>query len=271
MEIDTITLLGGRGRSGQAEPVGAITLTMGQVVSVVGPTGSGKSALINDIALFAKGDTPSGRRVLINGEPPATHYLEDAAANPVALITQHTTFLSDLPVARFLAIHARVRRGLDQEGAVAETLAFADRLTGEPINHASAMTELSGGQTRALLIADAVVIGNTPIILLDEIENAGIDREEALALLKTYRKIFLFVTHDLGIALHSDTRLVMADGAMKRVVPTNGEERRVALRIQALDQGLARLREAVRRGEQLDETQLDAALAAATLPGGPPP
>ena len=42
---------------------------MGQVVSIVGPTGSGKTTFINDIELFADGDTPSGRRVLINDEP----------------------------------------------------------------------------------------------------------------------------------------------------------------------------------------------------------
>ena len=32
---------------------------MGDVVSIVGPTGSGKTTLINDIELFADGDTPS--------------------------------------------------------------------------------------------------------------------------------------------------------------------------------------------------------------------
>ena len=45
---------------------------------------------------------------------------------------------------------------------------------GEPIALESRMTELSGGQTRALLIADATIICNTPIVLLDEVENAGI-------------------------------------------------------------------------------------------------
>jgi hypothetical protein len=54
------------------------------------------------------------------------------------------------------------------------------------------MTELSGGQTRSLLIADAVVIGNSPIILLDEIENAGIHKTKALELLKKYCKAVCF-------------------------------------------------------------------------------
>ena len=81
------------------------------------------------------------------------------------------------------------------------------------------MTELSGGQTRALLIADAVIIGNSPILLLDEIENAGIHRTRALELLRQYRKIFIFVTHDPHIALLSDFRIVMANGAMTQGHP----------------------------------------------------
>ena len=76
------------------------------------------------------------------------------------------------------------------------TILFANQLTGEAIIQETAMTELSGGQTRSLLIADAVVIGNSPIILLDEIENAGIHKTKALELLKKYDKLFVFVTHD---------------------------------------------------------------------------
>ena len=71
------------------------------------------------------------------------------------------------------------------------------------------MTELSGGQTRALLIADATIICNTPIVLLDEVENAGIHRTRRWSCCARHRKIFIFVTHDPRIALLSDFRVVM--------------------------------------------------------------
>ena len=80
------------------------------------------------------------------------------------------------------------------------------------------MTELSGGQTRALLIADATVICSTPVVLLDEVENAGIHRTRAVQLLRQYRKIFIFVTHDPRIALLSDFRIVMQDGRITKVL-----------------------------------------------------
>jgi ABC-type lipoprotein export system ATPase subunit len=258
MDIREISVIGGFGRSGEREPVARLDMRMGDVVSIVGPTGSGKTALINDIALFADANTPSRRRVLVNGAPAMLQ--DDPAQNPIALITQHTTFLSDLPVREFLRIHAKVRQAGRPESIVEETLAFANELTGEPIIERSAMTELSGGQTRALLVADAVVIGNSPIILLDEMENAGIDRLRALELLKRYRKIFIFVTHDLRITLLSDYRVVLMQGAMQAVVPRGEEERRVAGRIGALDEMMVAMRDRLRAGERVGEPELLGAL-----------
>ena len=182
--IESVTILGGRGKNGAPEPVERIDLKMGNVASIVGPTGSGKTTFINDIEMFADADTPSMRRVLINGERPPREYRYDPSKNPIALITQHTAFLSDLPVGEFLEAHATVRAasGKHPDDMIERTIDFADQLTGEPVGMDVRMTELSGGQTRALLIADATVICDTPIVLLDEVENAGIDRTRTLEL-----------------------------------------------------------------------------------------
>ncbi|MGD1016627.1 MAG: ATP-binding cassette domain-containing protein [Roseiarcus sp.] len=150
-DIEQISILGGHGRDGAPDAIARLDLQMGDVVSVVGRTGSGKTTLINDIELFADADTPTGRRILIDGEPPPEEYRDDPACNPIALITQHTTFLSDLPVDEFLHTHAGIRRASvrEIEKAVGQTLAFANQLTGEPISLSSRMTELSGGGRRA--------------------------------------------------------------------------------------------------------------------------
>jgi ABC-type lipoprotein export system ATPase subunit len=229
------------------------------VVSVVGPTGSGKTTLINDLELFADENTPTGRRILINGQPPPDEYRDDPARNPVALVTQHTTFLSDMPVGDFLNTHARIRSSDPRRStdSVQNTLAFANQLTGEPIQVESRMTELSGGQTRALLIADATVICNTPIVLLDEVENAGINRTRAIELLRRYRKIFIFVTHDPGIALMSDYRLVMETGMIMQVLRTDVAERGLAKKVSHLDNTLSRLRDKIRNGERLAGDELE--------------
>jgi ABC-type lipoprotein export system ATPase subunit len=257
--IESITILGGAGKSGEPEPVRRIDLHMGDVVSIVGPTGSGKTTLINDVELFADANTPTGRRVLIDGVPAPAEYRDDPSRNPIALITQHTTFLSDLPVEEFLVTHARIRspEGTQVTGLVEGTLAFANQLTGEPILIHSRMTELSGGQTRALLIADATVICDTPIVLLDEVENAGIHRTRALELLREHRKIFIFVTHDPRIALLSDYRIVMQGGTITQVLHTNEEERRVASKVSQLDDLLSRLRDRLRHGGRLTAREME--------------
>lgn len=257
MDIEQITIKGGCGRNSQKELVDEVILRMGDIVSIVGPTGSGKTALINDIELFANEDTPSQRKLLINGIEPSEDFMDDPSKNPIALITQHTNFLSDLPVKKFLEIHSRIRKSGNSEEVIKETLNFANQLTGEPIIQESAMTELSGGQTRALLIADAVIIGNSPIILLDEIENAGIHRTKAIELLKKYRKIFIFVTHDPRIALLSDFRIVMKGGAMQKVILTEKEEKLVAEEIKKLDELLLDFRAQIRAGERIVKKEVE--------------
>jgi ABC-type lipoprotein export system ATPase subunit len=257
-----VTILGGHGRSGKPEPVQHIDLKMGDVVSIVGPTGSGKTTLINDIELLANANTPTKRRILINGSIPPAIYRKDPAHNPIALITQHTNFLSDLPVRKFLETHARIRskNGQGAEALIESVISFANQLTGEPINLENRMTELSGGQTRALLIADATVICDTPIVLLDEVENAGIHRTRALQLLKEHHKIFIFVTHDPRIVLLSDFRIIMREGSITDVLDTNCEERKLALGVSKLDDQLSFLREKLRLGERLSAPDLEEAL-----------
>jgi len=257
--IQSITILGGRSRGGEPEAVQRIDLNMGDVVSIVGPTGSGKTTLINDIELFADNNTQTGRRILIDGKRPPLEYRDNPSSNPIALITQHTTFLSDLPVLDFLNAHARIRTSerSQTEGMVERTLAFANQLTGEPVVPTSRMTELSGGQTRALLIADATIICNTPIVLLDEVENAGIHRTRALELLRQYRKIFIFVTHDPRIALLSDYRIVMQGGSITQVLYTNEEERKFSIKVTKLDDLLSAMRDKIRMGERLTTHELE--------------
>lgn len=251
--IKTITILGGLGKSKRPEAVDSVVFRMGNIISIVGPTGSGKTTLISDLELFADSDTPSGRQVLINGKPAPQKYRDNPHLNPVARITQHTNFLSDLPVKEFLSIHASIRHRSGLIARVAErTLAFANELTGEPVLPTCRMTELSGGQTRALLIADAAVISDTPVVLLDEIENAGIDRMRALELLRERRKIYIFVTHDPYIALLSDFRIVMKNGSMEKVIKTGPEERRLCERVRKIDGLLSDLRGKIRVGARLD-------------------
>lgn len=240
-KLKKITIFGGYGKGKQKEGVKKVDLSLGEMISIVGPTGSGKTMLINDIEVRANKNTPSKRKVILKNF--------NFEQNPIATISQQTSFFSDLPVKEFLQIHAQARK--KKEEIIEGTVELANQLTGEKINPESSMTELSGGQTRALLIADAILIGNSPILLLDEIENAGINKLKALTLLKKYKKIFIFVTHDPRIFLSTNRRIVMQNGAMQKIIKTTSKEKKIYNNVEKIDNYLHDLREKIRKGVTL--------------------
>ena len=247
-KLDSLTIVAGRDKNGKPEGFGKIVFRAGDVVSIVGPTGCGKTTFINDLELFAHGDTVTKRCVLVNGVAPDAAFADDPSKNPIALITQHTKCLADLSVRVFLETHARARK-ISNANVVSETIELANKFTGEPIDANSKTTTLSGGQTRALLIADAIVVGNAPVILLDEVENAGIFKDEALKEIKSHNKIVVFVTHDPSVSLLSDRRIVMENGAVKKIIEFSHEEEAARERVMFYDRKLGELRERVRQGE----------------------
>lgn len=246
-----VTILGGRDKDGRAEPV-RIDLTCGDLVCVVGPTGSGKSRLLADIECLAQGDTPTGRRILLDDAPPDENARLSGEQRLVAQLSQNMNFVMDLSVREFLAMHTESRLVENAEAVVAQIFDLAVDLAGEPFTLDTAVTALSGGQSRALMIADVACLSASPIVLIDEIENAGVDRRRALELLVKNEKIVLMATHDPLLALSGDRRLVIRNGAVTAVIETSEEERAGLGRLELLDQRMALLRDRVRRGERLD-------------------
>lgn len=253
----TLTIQGGVDKDGHPDAVCSIEIARGEIIGIVGPTGSGKSTLIADIEQFAWGDTPSGRRILINGLAPAPELRSDPRKKLVAQLSQNMHFLADMSVGDFLRMHAK-SRGKDPDLAE-RVITLANTLTGEPVNPAFQLTILSGGQSRALMAADIAVISDSPIVLIDEIENAGIKKQEALRLLSGEGKIVVVVTHDPMLALMASRRIVMKNGGMTKVISTNESEQRIFKDIERVDSWLAALRETIRQGDIVGDTASGAA------------
>ncbi len=250
--VTEVTITGGRDKDGAPEAVRELTVRVGEVVCIVGPTGSGKSRLLGDIEWVARGDTPTGRHVSINGREPEMKWRTSSEHKLVAQLSQNMNFVMDLSVAEFLALHADSRQATEPEAKIQRIWEDANSLAGEPFGLDTPVTSLSGGQSRALMIADTAVLSRSPVVLIDEIENAGIDRQKALDILVGQDKIVLMATHDPILALMGDRRVVINNGAMIDVIELSERERANLDELRQLDAKLMGLRHRLRMGERLD-------------------
>lgn len=251
-KVSELTIIGGRAKDGSRESVSELKVRVGEVVCIVGPTGSGKSRLLGDIEWVARGDTPTQRHVLINGEVPGDKWRFSSQHKLVAQLSQNMNFVMDLTVEEFLALHAESRQAADAPDKIQRIWTWANELAGEPFTLDTPVTSLSGGQSRALMIADTAVLSASPVVLIDEIENAGIDRQQALDILIQQEKIVLMATHDPILALMGDRRVIIENGAMRDVIEPSEMERANLVELRALDAKLMGLRNRLRKGERLD-------------------
>jgi ABC-type lipoprotein export system ATPase subunit len=250
-KVRQVSVIGGRDKDGLPEEM-RLDLHAGEVIAVVGPTGSGKSLFLSDIECLAQGDTPSGRRIFIDGRPPDEAARLSGEQRLVAQLSQNMNFVMDLSVREFLAMHAESRLVEDVEGVVGRIFDTAVRMAGEPFHLETPVTALSGGQSRALMIADVAGLSASPIVLIDEIENAGVDRRQALDLLVKKEKIVLIATHDPLLALSSNRRLVIRNGGVVAVLDACPDELTVLKQLNAVDAKLALLRNQIRQGLRAD-------------------
>ena len=250
-QVKTMTIVGGTGKDGTPENL-SVTVNQGEIVCVVGPTGSGKSRLLADVECLAQGDTPTRRRVQINGTTPTQSQRYAAGEKLVAQLSQNMQFIMDMQVDEFLILHAKSRM-LDRPEQMANAIwEAANALAGETFGISTPLCNLSGGQSRALMIADTALLSHSPIVLIDELENAGIDREQALDLLVKKEKVVLMSTHDPVLALLGQKRIVMEGGIIKTVLQQSELERENLPVLQAIDRQMVQLRGQLRAGTALE-------------------
>ena len=255
VKVHKLTINGGKNKLGEAENI-QVEIFSGQVISIVGPTGSGKSRLLADIECLAQEDTPTKRQILIDDR-----ILDDEArfnleGKLVAQLSQNMNFIMDLSVKEFLEMHAQSRMIENSVEVIERIMQSANDLAGERFSPDTPVTGLSGGQSRALMIADTAILSASPIVLIDEIENAGIDREKALRLLVSEDKIVLMATHDPLLALMADHRIVIKNGGIHEVLETTEEEKELLKRLTKMDVAIQEIRQSLRRGNTLTSAQL---------------
>lgn len=251
MKIESITIYGGVNKLGEPENI-ELTIHTGEIISIVGPTGSGKSRLLEDIEWMAQKDTPTKRQIFIDGKKPLEELRFSIEDKLVSQLSQNMNFVMDANVEAFITMHA-MSRGLSQESdLIGKIIRKANDLAGEKFSKDTAITSLSGGQSRALMIADTAYLSQSPIVLIDEIENAGIDRRKAISLLVKNEKIILMATHDPILSLMAQKRIVIKNGGIASIITTSEKEKENLNFLEDLDQKMQKIREQLRHGQRIE-------------------
>jgi subfamily B ATP-binding cassette protein MsbA len=183
----------------------------GETVALVGPSGAGKTSLVNLLPRFLD---PTGGEVRLDGVP-LSHWSLEALRAQFAFVSQDVVLFNDSVAANVTLgaprDEARLRAAL--EGAY--LLGFVEGLpqgVETPVGHNG--SQLSGGQRQRLAIARALY-KDAPVLILDEATSALDSESErhvqaALEVLMRGRTT-LVIAHRLSTVEHAD-RVVVLDG-----------------------------------------------------------
>ena len=190
-----------------------ITVPAGKTVALVGPSGGGKSTILNLIPRFYEVD---GGAVRVDGDD-VRGLTFSSLRGAIALVSQEVTLFDD--TIRANIAYGRAGAGEDEIIEAAKNAAAHDFISQLPDGYDTLVGEqgvkLSGGQRQRLAIARAM-LKNAPILLLDEATSA-LDTESerqvqaALDVLMTDRTT-LVIAHRLSTVIRADKICVIVDG-----------------------------------------------------------
>ncbi len=191
----------------------SLRIERGELLSIVGGSGSGKTVLLRQILGL---ETPARGRVTVLGEAAASMGREGAASR-VGMLFQHGALFSAFSVLDNIAFALRELKTLPPS-LVRDVAMVKLRMVGLDASAAHKMpADLSGGMVKRAALARALVM-DPPLLLLDE-PTAGLDPGSAdafCALLQSLHQelglTVVMVTHDLDTLLALSTRIaVVAD------------------------------------------------------------
>ena len=188
----------------------------GEVVALVGPSGAGKTTLVDLIPRFHE---PTAGRITLDGVDTREIRL-DALRALVGIVSQDTVLFND--TVRANLAYGAGDRFTDAQVEAAARAANAHQFIAElPQGYDTVLgergTRLSGGQRQRLAIARALLV-DPPILILDEATSA-LDTEserlvqEAIDRLLAHRTVFV-IAHRLSTIVHADQILVLDRGAV---------------------------------------------------------
>ena len=196
-----------------------IKIKKGDLVALVGPSGSGKSSLLHLLALL---DEPSKGSIKINNisiNKFGDEEKDKIRREKISIIFQDNNLLNDFTAIENVMMPLLIKNidaKIAKEKAIEilKIVKIVDRSKHFP-------SELSGGEQQRVAIARALV-AETSLILADE-PTGNLDFKTSKEIfsyflkLKKIKKTIIFATHNRELANRADYKLLISNGDIKRV------------------------------------------------------
>lgn len=201
-----------------------LRLDPGEFLSLVGPSGSGKSSLLAVAATLVR---PTAGLVVIGGIDAGGLSEEDRTSlrrDRIGIIFQQPNLLPSLTALEQLVIGDHLR-GKPGREAARRGMGLLD-LVGLAPAAGKRPHELSGGQRQRVNIARALM-GDPAVLLVDE-PTAALDQERSEGIVRLLRQVTdefgaatVMVTHDTGFVPLTDAVASMRDGRLSTLQPVS--------------------------------------------------
>ena len=191
----------------------SLTISKGEVCSIMGPSGCGKSTLLNLIGAL---DIPTYGDIYINGIPlKHTRSLARYRSRQVGFIFQFHNLIPNITLAENVELPTFARSEMTRTQRRKKAIRLLSEL-GLEKRAGFLPTQVSGGERQRAAVARALI--NSPEILLADEPTGSVDSENASfimsSILQRCRKDHMtavIVSHDKDIAGQADRTIFMRD------------------------------------------------------------
>ena len=184
----------------------------GEVVSIIGPSGGGKSTFLRCLNLL---ETPDGGQVLFKGQDITDKKLNISQyRQSIGMVFQHFNVFPNLTVLENVTLAPVLEKKVPKDQAKEEAMALLRRVgLGDKADEYP--RKLSGGQKQRLAIVRAMAM--KPEVMLFDEPTSALDPEmvgEVLSVIQDLAKegvTMVVVTHEMGFAKKVGTRILFMD------------------------------------------------------------